>query len=158
MTDTTRLLFVGPILICALSSPCALAQAAAQKPPEGKPIVFGDGVRQRDRLTPTPQYAPLATGLYARQIVQAASDRGDYTVQVWSLLVSPRTTTGEAKLPGATVITLRAGRVELISGDQKTRLEPGTTASVPEGASLRFVNGDDARPAHLRAIVLSGSR
>ena len=157
MTNTTRLLLGGTILICALSSTPVLAQAAAQKPAEGKPLVFGDGVRARDRLTPTPQYAALARGLYARQIVQAASDRGDYTVQVWSLLVSPRVTTGEAKLPGAAVITLHAGRVELIAGDQKTRLEPGATASVPEGASLRFVNSDESRPAQLRAVVLSGS-
>lgn len=121
-------------------------------------MVFGEGVRARDRLAQTPQYAALAPGLYARPIVQTASARGDYTVEVWSLLVSPRSTTGEARLPGAAVVTVRAGRVELITGDQKTRLEPGATASVPEGASLRFVNGDAKRPAHLRAVVLSGSR
>ncbi len=135
----------------------APAQTAERKPEAGKPIVF-EGVRARDRLAPTPQYAALAPGLYARQIVQTASARGDYTVEIWSLLVSPRGSTGEVRLPGAAVVILYAGRVELITGDKKTRLEPGATASVPEGASLRFVNSDDSRPAQLRAVVLSGSR
>jgi hypothetical protein len=156
MTSKPRLLLGGSILISALLSTPVLAQAT-QQPTEGKPIVF-DGIRQQDRLTPTPQYAALAPGLYGRQIVQTASDRGDYTVQILSLLVSPRMSTGEAKLPGAAVITLRAGRVELITGDQRTRLDPGVTASVPEGASLRFVNSDESRPAQLRAVVISGSR
>ncbi len=159
MTIMTRFLLGGAILAAALSMTVASAQTAERKAEgNGKPIIFSDGVRARDGLAATPQYAPLAPGLYGRQIVQAASARGDYTVQVWSLVVSPRGSTGEARLPGAAVLTLRVGRVELISGDQKTRLEPGATASVPEGASLRFVNSDDSRPAHLRAVVLSGTR
>jgi hypothetical protein len=133
------------------------AQPADQSPAAGKPITFGDGVRARDRLSPTPQYAQLVPGLYTRQIVQAASVRGDYTVQVWSLLVGPRANTAEAKLPGAAVVTLHAGRVELITGEQKTLLEPGATATVPEGASVRFVNSDQKRPANLRAVVLFGN-
>jgi len=158
MTNTTRLLLAGAILVSAMSMTAASAQTAERKPEVGKPVVFGDGVRARDPLAPTPQYAALAPGLYGRQIVQAASDRGDYTVQVWSLIVSPRASTGEAKLPGAAVVILYAGRVELITGEQKTRLEPGATAAVPEGASLRFVNSDASRPAQLRAVALSGSR
>jgi quercetin dioxygenase-like cupin family protein len=134
-----------------------VAQPVNQRPPAGKPVTFGEGVRARDPLSPTPQYTLLAPGLYTRQIVQAASARGDYTVQVWSLLVSPRANTAEAKLPGAAVVTLYAGRVELITGEQKTRLEPGASATVPEGASLRFVNTDEKRPAQLRAVVLSGN-
>lgn len=158
MTNAIRLLLAAASLISAMSMTAASAQTAERRPEAGKAIVFGDGIRARDRMATTPQYAALAPGLYARPIVQTASARGDYTVEVWSLIVSPHATTGEAKLPGAAVVTLRAGRVELISGDQKTRLEPGWTASVPEGASLRFVNGDASRPAHLRAVVLSGSR
>jgi hypothetical protein len=138
-------------------SPVA-GQPVGQKPAAGKPISFGEGVRARDRLSPTPQYALLVPGLYARQIVQAVSARGDYTVEIWSLLVSPRVNTAETKLPGAAVVTLYSGRVELITGEQRTRLEPGATTAVPEGASLRFVNGDDKRPAQLRAVVLSGTR
>ena len=75
----------------------------------------------------------------------------------WSLLVSPRANTADATLPGAAVVTLYAGRVQLITGEKRTRLQPGATAAVPKGASLRFVN-DDKRPAQLRAVVLSGNR
>ena len=136
----------------------ALPQAVAPGPGEGKPIILGNSVRSSDRSTPTPNYAALANGLYARQIVQTASSKGDFTIQVWALLVGPRLTTGNARLPGAAVLSLNSGRVELVIGDRRRRLEPGDTASVPEGASLRFVNADEARPAHLRAVVLSGSR
>jgi hypothetical protein len=151
--------FLGVTFIAALvAMPLVAGQSVDRKRAAGKPISFGDGVRAADRLSPTPQYSLLANGLYARQIVLAASARGDYTVQVWSLLVSPHTNTAEAKLPGAVVLTLYAGNVELVTGDQKTRLEPGATAVVPEGTALRFVNGDDKRPAQLRAVVLSGNR
>jgi hypothetical protein len=153
---TCRFLSVAFIASLFAISPTA-AQRAGQTPAAGKPITFGDGVRARDPLSPTPKYELLAPGLYVRQIVQAASARGDYNVQVWSLLVSPRADTGEAKLTGAAVVTLNAGSVELITGGQRTRLEPGATATVPDGASLRFVNSDGKRPAQLRAVVLSGN-
>jgi hypothetical protein len=159
MTSVSRALLSGAILISAISTTAASAQTIQPKPDQdGKPIVFSDGARARDRLAPTPQFAPLAPGLYARQIVQATSARGDYTTQVWTLLIAPHTNTGEATLPGAAVLMLTTGSVELITGDKKLRLEPGTTAAVPEGASMRFVNTDDSRPAQLRAVVLQGTR
>jgi hypothetical protein len=150
--------FVSLAFVSLLAAPAPVAaQAANQQPPAGKPITFGDGVRATDRLSPTPQYAPLATGLYGRQIVQANSARGDYSVQIWSLLVSPRANTADAKLPGAAVVTVIAGRVDLITGGQTTRLEPGATGAVAEGASMRFVNADEKRAAQLRAIVIAGN-
>jgi len=157
MTNIVRLL-AEAVVVFAMLVTAALAQAPERKPDVGKPLTFGDSVRARDRLATTPQYVALATGLYARQIVQTSSDRGDYTVQVWSLIVSPRASTGETTLPGAAVVILYAGSVELVAGDRRTRLEPGATTAVPEGTSLRFVNGDKSRPAQLRAIVLTGNR
>lgn len=158
MTATSRL--VRALLITAACTWVAAAspQAAEPRPGEGKPIILGNSVRASDHSTPTPKYAALATGLYARQIVQTASGKGDYTVQIWALLVGPHVTTGDAKLPGAAVLSINAGHVELVVGDRKTRLEPGDTATVPEGASLRLVNADETHPAHLRAVVLSGTR
>jgi len=156
MATTWRLL--GGAFIASLVTIASVMGQQVQQQPAGKPITFGDGVRARDRLTATPQYELLVPGLYGRQIVQAASARGDYTVQVWSLLVSPGASTSDAKLPGAVVVILYAGRIELITGKQTTRLQPGATAAVPEGASFRVVNDDGERPAQLRAIVLSGRR
>jgi hypothetical protein len=158
MTATSPL--VRALLITATCTWVAAAspQAAEPRPGEGRPIILGNSVRASDRSTPTPNYTALANGLYARQVVQTASSKGDYTVQVWALLVGPRVTTGDAKLPGAAVLSVNTGRVDLLVGDRKTRLEPGDTASVPEGASLRLVNADETRPAHLRAVVLSGTR
>lgn len=155
---TATLYWLGGLLIVVLviMSPAA-GQPISDKPAAGKPMTFGEGVRARDRLSPTPQFAPLAPGLYARQIVQAVSGSGDYTVEVWSLLVRPKASTVDVTLSGAAVVTLFAGRVELITGDQRTRLEPGGTATVPQGASVRFVNGDEARPAQLRAVVIVGT-
>jgi hypothetical protein len=115
-------------------------------------------VRSNDRLTPTPNFSPLASGLYGRQIVTTASAGGDYTVQVWSLLVSPKTTTGAANLPGAPVLIVQTGSVELLVGNRRTRLDSGTVATLPEGEPLRFINTDQSRPAHLRAVVLVGNR
>ena len=163
MTITTRVLSGAAILVLAMSITTAFAQKIEGKieqksDGDGKPVIFGKGVRARDPVAPTPQYAALASGLYARQIVQAASTRGDYAMQVWSLLVSPKATTGETKLPGAAVLSLRSGSVEVITAGGKTRLEPGGTAAVPEGSSLHFVNSDDSRPAQLRAVVVIGSR
>ena len=158
MIATSRL--VRALLMTAM---CIWVSAAAPQAVEpgadkGKPIILGNSVRASDRTAPTPKYSRLANGLYGRQTVQTTSAKGDYTVQIWALLVSPRVTTGEAKLPGAAVLSVDAGRVDLIVGERKTRLEPGATASVPEGAALRLVNVDETRPAHLRAVVLTGTR
>jgi hypothetical protein len=140
-----------------------LVTSAAQTPEtvpdtQAKPMDFDSSVRARERLAPTPQYALLKPGLFSRQIVQAAAARGDYTVQIWSLIVAPKTSTEETKLPGAAVLSVRAGQVEIITGDRRVRLAPGATTSVPEGASVRFTNSDKDKPSYLRAVVLSGSR
>jgi hypothetical protein len=154
-----RFTLAGVLLTVSLTVSFALAQTAGRKAAiEAKPATFGESIRSRDRLAPTPQYSALAPELFARKIVETASPHGDYGVEVWSLLVGPHASTGEAKLSGAAVLLLQTGHVELIIGDRKRRLEPGSTATVPEGATLRFVNADDSRPAHLRAVVLSGSR
>lgn len=131
------------------------AQPAA---PAAKPFSFGPGARAADRLAPTPDFAPLTQGLFARQIAEALSADGAYTVQVWSLLVSPKASTGEAKLAGAAVLMLNAGRVDVISADKRVSLTPGGTTSIAEGASVRFVNNNPSQPAHLRAVVIIGSR
>lgn len=155
----SRLLFGWPILVSILW----LATASAQKPERQpgadlRPMIFGDGIRAREPLAQSPQYAVLVPGLYTRQILQAPSAKGDYTVAIWALLVAPKASTADAKLPGATVLSLTAGSVELVMGERKIRLEAGATAAVPEGAALRFINSDESRPAHLRAVVLTGSR
>jgi mannose-6-phosphate isomerase-like protein (cupin superfamily) len=147
------------IAIAALCTTAVFAQAvtpAPAAPKEGKPIVLGDAVRSADRSTPTPNYQRLAAGLFGRQIVQTMSSGGDYSVQIWSLLVGPRVTTGAANLRGAAVLTVHSGSVDLIVGEKKTHLEAGDTAAVPEGAALRLINADQSRPAQLRAVVLSG--
>jgi quercetin dioxygenase-like cupin family protein len=156
LTIPARQLWRAALLTWIAASAPLVAQPVAQQPPAGKPVTF-DGIRAQDRLAPTPQYRQLATGVYGRQIVEAASRGGDYTVQVWSLLVSPKTTTADATLPGAAVVTVIAGRVDLIAGGKTTRLDPGAAASVAEGAAMRFVNADEKRPAQLRAVVLSGN-
>jgi hypothetical protein len=159
MTIITRPFLCGVILVAALSMTAASAPIALRKSVmDSKPMMFGVGIRARDRRVSTPPYAALIPGVYAREILQTASAHGDYMVRVWAMLVSPHVTTGETKLPGAAVLAVNAGRVELIMGDQKIQLEPGATAAVPEGASLRFVNSDENRPAQLRAVLISGSR
>jgi hypothetical protein len=158
MAQQTRRLLGGAVIASLLAVVPVAAQNPKEVPREGNPITFGEGIRTPDRLQPTPQYAALAPGLYARTVVRAASTHGDYTVEVWSLLVAPHASTGEARLPGAAVLSLRAGRVEVTAGELKVRLDAGATASIPEGVALRFLNLDDNRPAHLRAVVLSGKR
>ncbi len=157
MSITTR-----PLIATLLSSLLLMTASSAQTVKEeantqGIIMSFDTGIRARNRLAPTPQFTALVPGLYARRILQTASVRGDYTVQIWALLVSPHVDTGEARLPGAVVLSVRTGSVELISGETKTTLKAGATAAVPENASVRFVNSDTTRPAQLRAIVLSGT-
>ena len=159
MTSISRYVSSGAIVLVALSMTTTTAQTLDHNGAGGgKPVSFGDAVRSADLLAPTPQYAALTTGLYARQIVAAAAPHDDYSVQVWSLLVAPKTTTGKAKLPGAAVLGLRSGSVEILTGGSKTRLKPGGTAAVAEGASLRIVNSQDSQAAQLRAIVLTSKR
>ena len=156
--ETHQPLLIGTVIavVALLASPPALAQAQQATSP-GRPITFRDNGQQADRLAPTPPYAQLAAGLYGRQIVQAPSSDGDYTVQVWSLLVSPKTTTGEARLPGAAVLMLLTGRVEIATESQRAELVPGATASVPEHGALRIANAGE-RPVHLRAVIVTGAR
>jgi len=149
-------LLIGVAVVLGAAVGPALAQVL-QAPSQGRPITFRDNGQQVDRLAPTPPYAALASGLYGRQIVQAPSQDGGYTVQVWSLLVSPKSTTGEAKLAGAAVLMLIAGRVQVTAGEQRSELVPGATVPVREGAGLRIVNAD-SRPAQLRAVVVTGTR
>jgi hypothetical protein len=135
------------------------AQTSAPKVTDDKPLTFSrGGVRADNPRQPTPRYVEFASGLYTQRVLQAASPKGDYTVQVWSLVVSPGVTTAEAKLPGAAVLNVRAGSVVLLINDRTLHLESGATAAVPEGESLRFTNEDSSRPARLRAVVLSGNR
>lgn len=156
MRPDKALLIGAAVVLGALPVLSAQAQAV-QAGSEGRPITFRDNGQQVDRLSATPPYVALATGLYGRQIVQAPSQDKDYTVQVWSLLVSPKTTTGEVKLPGAAVVMLIAGRVEFATGSQRGELVAGATTAIPEGSSLRIVNAD-VRPAQMRAVVVAGAR
>lgn len=156
MTYSTRFLTVLAIATPALWAAGALSQAVEREPTPA-PITLTK-LRSDDRLVPTPDFSPLASGLYGRQIVTTAAAGGDYTVQIWSLLVSPKTTTGAASFPGAPVLIVQTGSVELLAGDRRTRLEPGAVTALPEGEPLRFINPDQSRPAHLRAVVLVGNR
>jgi hypothetical protein len=137
----------------------AASQSVERKPAPTHPIMLtSTAVRAADRATATPNFSRMADGLYGKQIVQTASAKDDYTIQVWALLVSPHATTGDAQLPGAAVLIVQTGTVELIQGGNKTRLSPGAVATVAEDSPLRLVNTDETRPAHLRAVVLSGAR
>jgi uncharacterized cupin superfamily protein len=53
------------------------------------------------------------------------------------------------------MLSLTSGRIEFIAGDLRGKLQPGDTAAVPEGASVRFINADGERPAILRAVIVS---
>lgn len=152
-----RRLLGGTCIACLLTTMPLAGQNVQQKPVPRKPISFASGIRARDRLAPTPQYALLTAGLYARQIVQAPSAHDDYKVQVWSLLVSPHANTTDVKLPGAAIVTVYVGHVEVFTGNRKTSLDPGATTTIPEGSAVRFVNADDKHPAQLRAVVLVGN-
>jgi hypothetical protein len=156
MASIGRSVFFAPILVAAVPGFSALAQEAAPVP--RAPMTYGTDVRADNPHAPTPQFAPLAPGVYAREILNTKSSKGDYVVQIWSLLVSPKSSTNEVRLPGAAMLSLNAGRIEIITGNSRSTLGPGGTVAVKEGASLRFVNSDASRPAQLRAIILSGSR
>ena len=147
------------VLMFVFTSP-GLAQVAippaAQIAPKTAAVTFPKGVRSADPRTATPQFAPLATGLYARTIVDTQSAKGDYAIRVMSLLIAPKMTTGKATLLGAAMLSLTSGSIEYIAGDQRGKLQPGDTAAIQEGVPVRFVNADPTRPAILRAVVVSG--
>jgi quercetin dioxygenase-like cupin family protein len=160
MAITTRYVLVSILVLTLGSASIGFAQVAtnpAQSSTRTAPATFGKGVRASDPRTPTPQFAALASGLYARTIVDTQSSKGDYSIRILSLSVSPKVTTGEARLPGAAMLSLTAGAVEYIAGDQRGKLQPGDTAAIPEGVSIRFVNSDPTRAAVLRAVVVSDS-
>jgi quercetin dioxygenase-like cupin family protein len=154
MAPATRHLLIPVLALTIGAASLALAQVAAESP--AAPITFAKGVRSFNPRAVTPQFAAIAAGLYARTIVDTQSAKGDYKISVWSLSVSPKATTGDVTLPGAAMLSLTAGKVEFVAGDQRGKLQPGDTAAIPEGASLRFINSDDARAAVLRAIIVSG--
>jgi hypothetical protein len=158
MTRVTRRLTVLATLAALAYVAASLSQPVERTPAPTHPIVLTSGVRAADRTTATPNFSRMAAGLYGKQIVQSSSAKGDYTIQVWALLVSPHATTGDAQLPGAAVLIVQTGTVELIQGGNKTRLSAGAVAAVAEDSPLRLVNTDQTRPAHLRAVVLSGTR
>jgi hypothetical protein len=122
------------------------------------PMRFDKAVRALEARVATPAFKPLVPGLLARHIVEASSIEGDYSSDIWSLLVGPATETSEARLPGAAVLSVNAGKVDVIVGSEKRSLAPGTSTQVAEGASFKLVNTDKDRPALLRAIVLSAGR
>jgi quercetin dioxygenase-like cupin family protein len=153
MAITTRYVLVSILALAPGAASVVLAQVAAKEPPAA-PITFPKGVRSSNPRAATPQFAAIATGLYARTIVDTQSSKGDYKIRVWSLSVSPKATTGDVTLPGAAMLSLTAGAVEYVAGEQRGKLQPGDTAAIPEGASLRFVN-DDTRAAVLRAVIVS---
>jgi hypothetical protein len=144
----------------------ALLGAAAASAPKAehaaemtaRTISFGQSIRSPDRMAPTPQFTAVSPGLYTRKILHTASPAGDFTVELWSVLVSPGLTTGETRFPGAAVLSLRTGSVVVLVGEGKTPLKPGATAQVPEGALVRFTNPDEMHPAQLRAVVLAGGK
>ena len=153
MAITTRYLLVLILALTLGAASMALAQVVATSPSPA-PVTFPTGVRSSDPRAATPQFAPIASGLYARTVVDTRSAKGDYKIRIWSLSVSPKATTGDVTLPGAAMLSLTAGKVEFIAGDQRGKLQPGDTAAIPEGASLRFIN-DDVRAAVLRAVIVS---
>jgi quercetin dioxygenase-like cupin family protein len=154
MAPTTRYLLIPVLALTIGAVSIALAQVAATESPAA-PITFAKGVRSFNPRAVTPQFAAIAAGLYARTIVDTQSAKGDYQISVWSLSVSPKATTGDVTLPGAAMLSLTAGKVEFVAGEQRGKLQPGDTAAIPEGAPLRFINSDDARAAVLRAVIVS---
>jgi hypothetical protein len=153
MAITTRFVLIMALAALVGAASIALAQVVATDSPPA-PITFPKGVRSANPRAGTPQFAPIASGLYARTIVDTRSAKGDYKIRVMSLSVSPKTTTGDAKLLGAAMLSLTAGKVEFVAGEQRGKLQPGDTAAIPEGASLKFIN-DDTRAAVLRAVIVS---
>lgn len=149
------------LLMCVLATTAlqvfaqTTAANATPSAPKAAPVMFTKGVRAIDSHAPTPQFMAIAAGLYARPIVDTQAVKGNYAIKIWSLSVSPKTNTAGTKLPGAAMLSLTAGSVEFIAGDVRGKLQPGDTAAVPEGASLSFINSDAARPAMLRAVIVS---
>src|SRR5690348_7230906 len=96
MTIMTRVLIASFLsTLVTASSVCAqtAATSPAQTVPKAAPVTFGKGVRAADSRTPTPQFTAIATGLYARPIVDTQTGKGDVAVRVWSLSVAPKTST-----------------------------------------------------------------
>jgi hypothetical protein len=157
MVSTRQFMVLATLLGATVLGFSAWAQEGAAVPPRA-PMTYETDVRAMNPRAPTPQFAPLVPGVYAREVLSATSLNGDYIVKILSLLISPKTSSNETGLPGATVLSLNAGRVEVIAGNSRSTLGPGGTLAVKEGAVLRFVNSDGIRPAQLRAIVISGRR
>jgi hypothetical protein len=160
MTIRSRYSLIGAsVLTCAIAS-LVFAQTTRTTPapvaPKPAPVTFDKGVRAADPRAPTPQFAAIATGLFARPIVDTKSVKGDYAIRVWSLSVAPKTSTAATTLPGAAMLSLTAGSVEYIAGEVRGKLAPGDTAAIPEGSALRFINNDAQKPAVLRAVIVSG--
>ncbi len=160
MTITTRYVTIAVLLLTLGLASLVFAQTVVNKPvqavPKTAPATFSKGVRAVDSRTPTPPFAAIASGLYARPIVDTQSPKGDYAIRVWSLSVGPKTTTAETTLPGAAMLSLTVGNVEFVAGDLRGKLQPGDTAAIPEGVPLRLINADAERPAVLRAVIVSG--
>jgi hypothetical protein len=153
LLSTLALIFPDMALGQTAANPTA---APAQPTPKAAPVTFSKGVRAADARAPTPQFTAIAAGLYARPIVDTQSAKGDYAIRVWSLAVAPKVTTAATTLPGAAVLSLTAGSVEFSAGDRRGKLQPGDTAAIPEGVALTLTNTDPARPAALRAVIVSG--
>ena len=155
--------FLPLIAVIGMVASAVPAAGQATNPPEFSaentaPMRFDKALRAVQPRAATPAFKPLATGLLARQIVEASSIEGDYSADIWSLLVGPATETSEARLPGAAVLSLNAGKVDVLVGSEKRSLAPGTSTQVAEGTSFKLINMDKDRPALLRAIVLSAGR
>jgi|GEM_PF-6446572 len=145
---TKRILLTAAMLVVATMT------ASAQPAGSGfQKVRFAEGVRAINPMGGAMDYSAFVPGLYIRPMVKTASIKGDSTVTVWALFVGPKSNTAEAKLPGAAMLNLVAGSVDLVTPAATTRLLPGSTAEVPEGTSLHFVNIDETHPAHLRAIL-----
>ena len=153
MVPTTRYVLVLVVAMTLGIASIAPAQVVAPDLPAA-PVTFVKGVRSTTPAKGTPNFAPMASGLYARTIVDTQSAKGDVKIRIWSLSVSPRATTGNVTLPGAALLSLTVGKVEYVAGDQRGTLQPGDTAGIPEGTSLQLIN-HDTRPAVLRAVIVS---
>lgn len=158
MTLPARFALGFVFLLSMLSLADAQAPTRQANPSERTPFTFGKSTRADNPNALPPNYALRAPGLYSRPIVSATASAGDYAVQVLALLISPHTDTADTQFPGAAVLMLRAGSVLVVSGDSRIQLESGSTTLIPDGASVRFINSDAERPAHLRAAVITGSR
>ena len=128
MALTTRYVLILILALTLGAASIALAQVAATDAPA--PVTFSKSVRSSNPRAATPQFAAIASGLYARTIVDTQSEKGDYKIRIWSLSVSPKATTGDVTLPGAAMLSLTAGTVEYAAGDHRGKLQPGDTAAM----------------------------